>query len=228
MHALYSRDTVDLMIRGGINIFTKLRQLPRITKAAFAERRFRRELRAVPRSSIADLPGDTHGRIAGIAKPFERVLEAPLSGRRCVYYRILIASFDAGYLRELATEQDAVRFVLEDRGHRAVIDPTHATFSTGFDHESTSRAATDADIMQLTLLERHALASHSFFGIDALLYREAIVGVGERITVVGAGTREPDPDAMPMGSYREHAVTRLWLRGSARFPLVISDDPEDL
>jgi hypothetical protein len=215
------------MVRGGVNIFTKLRQLPRIAKAAFAERRFRRELRAAPRSSVADLPADKRGRVMGIARPFGPVLEAPLSGRRCVYYRILIASLDAGYLRELATEQDAVTFLLEDRGRRAVIDPTHATFSTGFDHESTSRAAADADIMQLTLLERHALATRSFFGIDALLYREAIVEVGERITVVGTGTREPDPDAVAIGSYRDHAATRLWLRGSARFPLVISDDPDD-
>lgn len=213
------------MARTGVNIFTTLRQLPRIVKSAIVERRFRGELAAVPRFSLAEFPEDTRGRISGIARPFGAALEAPLSGRPCVYYHITIAEIDAGSVRELVSEQDAVRFILDDGGHRAVIDPGHARISAEFDHETTSKAAFDANIAQHTLLERHSLIKRNWFSTDAVLYREAIIEIDEPIVVVGIGTWEPDLEAMPTGIYREANATRLWLSGSARFPLVISDDP---
>jgi hypothetical protein len=56
---------------------------------------------------------------------------------------------------------------------------------------------------------------------STLRYREAIVGIDGPVTVAGMATREPDPAARPSGTYRDSGPTRLWMQGTARFPLVI-------
>ena len=48
---------------------------------------------------------------------------------------------------------------------------------------------------------------------------------GYEAVVLGSGVREPDPNAPPEAAYRGAPPTRLRLTSSAKFPLVISDDP---
>jgi len=195
---------------------------------AISERRFRRELAAARSFSLATLPEDTRGRITGIARPLAPLLEAPLTGRPCVYYHVRIEQVFAGITHELASEQRAVRFILEDGDQRAVIDPVHARISAGFDRSSESRAAFDANPVQRALLDHHALVDRNWVWTDSVCYREAIIEVDEPIAVIGIGTREPDLEATSAGLYRDPGATRLWLRGSPRFPLVITDDPSTL
>ena len=216
------------MTRDGEGTLSKLLLLLRLLHDAIIGRRFRRALAAAPSFSLATLPEDTRGKITGIARPLAPLLEAPLTGRPCVHYHLRIEQLRAGVARELASEQDAVQFILEDRDHRAVIDPVHARISAGFDHWSKSRAAFDADPVQRSLLERHALVYRDWFWTDSVRYREAIIEVDKPIAVVGIATREPDLEATSVGLYRDPGATRLWLRGSPRFPLVISDDPSAL
>jgi hypothetical protein len=54
-----------------------------------------------------------------------------------------------------------------------------------------------------------------------ILFREAILGIGEAVNVLGAGTREPDPTAQPEGSYRGAVATRLRIARSPRVPMEI-------
>ena len=62
-----------------------------------------------------------------------------------------------------------------------------------------------------------------------LRFREAILGIGERIALFGAGVREPDHDSSAgEHGYRDGAPTRFRFTGSARFPLVIRDDVRSL
>ena len=193
------------------------------------DRRIRKRLRVARPYSIATLPESTIGRVVGAARPFEqRVLEAPLSGRICVYYVIeLFELRPASPLRLLATEQEGIPFVLEDETGRAMIDPAHARCSCAFDHESESKAAFDADPRQRDLLERHSLVRRDWFGTQGIRYREAAITIDERIAVLGAGVREPDPSAPPQGErgYRDGGSTRMRFTGTAKYPLVLSDDP---
>jgi len=196
------------------------------------DRRVRKLLHATPAHSLGALPENTFGRVAGVARPLgQRVLEAPLSGRSCLYYSIALVELRPNnFLRRLATEQESVPFLLEDGTGRALIDPEHARFSCAFDHESESKAAFDASVRQRALLERHSLVRRNWFGTDAIRYREAVIAVDERITVLGAGTRELDP-ATPRGleqGYREGGPTRMRFTGTAKYPLTLSDDPRSL
>lgn len=196
-------------------------------------RRLRKQLRRAPRFHLADLPEDTLARITGRARPLaKRALAAPLSGRTCVYYSVSVFARTAGvtngsrWMELLATEQEAVPFILEDEGQRAVIDPRNARISTAYEYESRSRAVFDASTEQRELLVRHELVNRNWFDTIEVLYREAVIELDEEIVIVGGGTREPDPDAIPTGGYRDSGPTRFRFTGTDRMPLVISDEPD--
>jgi len=204
-------------------LFVLLTRTPRAIKNRLADRRLRKLLREARTYALGELPEDTFGRVTGTVRPLDhKLLEAPLSGRLCVYYDISIEpqTGNGTTLRVLASEQDAIPFLLEADGHRAVIDPAHARISAGFDHVVSSKEPTERS---LALLSRYR-----WRGDGSVYCREAILEADETVTVVGAGIREADPEALPSAGYREGGQTRLRLTGAAKFPLLISDDLRSL
>jgi len=193
------------------------------------ERRHRKLMRRATRYSLAEMPENTFGKIVGRARPLQkRLLEAPISGRLCVYYEVAIdAMDDQTRLRTLGGEQEGISFMLEDDSGRAMIDPAHAYMSTAIDHVVRSTLGMFSDRQQ-TLLTRLKLSGRSTPFATELRYREAIIEADERIAVFGGGVREPDPDG-GSESYRGQGVpTRMCLVGTSKFPLFISDDPRAL
>jgi hypothetical protein len=89
----------------------------------------------------------------------------------------------------VADEDEAVSFELDVDGQRAVIDPTDAWISSGYDHRCTG--ATDRRARALCV--RLGLDRVSYDWVH-LTFHEAILGIGERIALFGAGVREPDRD----------------------------------
>jgi hypothetical protein len=65
------------------------------------------------------------------------------------------------------------------------------------------------------------LARHGRVAEKRYKYYESIIAIGETVAVLGAGTREPDPDAKPRGD--DVPATRLLLTTSDKNKLVISD-----
>ena len=210
---------------------TLSRLIAAVGDSLFADYRLRRRLRKAPRAELGSLDESTVARITGTVRPMgKRLLEAPLSGRLCVYYSITVvaAREHLGQRTTIGSEQDAMTFVIEDASGRAVVDPEHAQISVAFDFVSESKAAFDADPQQRATLERMGLVKRDWFNTDLLQYREAILEVDEVIAVYGAGVREPDPDAAPTRMYRDSGPQRLRFTGTARYPLLISDDPRTL
>jgi hypothetical protein len=185
--------------------------------------RIRRMLRNAQTYAIVDLGDGQTGRIVGKAQLHRDHLVAPLSGRRCLYYVATIeqSKYGTDIWTPLATEQSCVPFAVTDASGRAIVDATHAHVALEFDHQSESRTVEELDDAQRTLLARQRIDP-----LHRLLrYAEAIVTDGKRVSVLGAGTREPDPDAPPESAYRGAQPTRLRLTGSRRHPLVMSDAP---
>ena len=218
-----------------------------------SELRLRRILRRAPRWSLASLPEDTLGRVTGAAYPFEgEQLTAPLTGRPCVCFIAIVEQRgrrggNRARWSRLAIERRSVPFVIEDGGHRAVVDPRRARITINFDHMDWSerlplpvrkpeapRVGGTSGIMtqserQAQFLDAHHLVNRDWSSLIELRYREAVIEVGEKIAVLGSGIREPDHEARPDGNaYRAMGGTRLRLTGSRRYPLVISDDPSTL
>src|SRR5688572_5638938 len=102
-----------------------------------ADRRLRRTLRDAKAFALADMPENTLGRVTGMVRPLDqRLIEAPLSGRLCVYYEVTVEpqfGDQATSLRVLASETDAIPFVLQAGEHRAIVDPAHAQLSVAID-----------------------------------------------------------------------------------------------
>ncbi len=203
-------------------------RMPGALRRRLAERRHRKLMHAAPRFALAEMPENTFGKLVGLARPADgRLLEAPLSGRLCVYYEVSIdAMANRTMLRTLVTEQEGIPFVLADGDSRAFVDPAHAVMSTGIDHvtSSTLRLRTPREE---ALLARHRLLEFSHPLADGLRYRESILEADERIAVFGGGVREPDPEESA-ASYRGAPPTRLCITGTSRFPLFISDDPRSV
>lgn len=187
-------------------------------------------MKRAPQFSLAEMPENTFGKVVGLARPEQkRLLEAPLSGRLCVYYEAYVdAMYNGSFVRTLANEQEGLAFIVDDATGRALVDPTVAFMSTGVDYVSLPGLTDRSEREQSFLRRTGTVVKKLGMFVDGLRFREAIIEADERIAVFGGGVREPDP-AGRTESYRGQGMpTRLCLSGSDRFPLFISDDPESL
>jgi hypothetical protein len=198
---------------------------------------FTRQMRKATGSALADVPEGVLVRVTGRAVPLDgRVLDAPLSGRACLFFRanahaVPPASngFGAGLgSREIATEHAGVPFLIEDGATRAFIDTTYARLACIYDHATESMADFDANPEQRMFLLRHdVIRRNVWFNTHHVEYQEAIIEPGELVTVVGAAMYEPDPEGRLIDAtdYRSGSSMRLVFSGSKKAPLMISDDP---
>lgn len=193
-------------------------------------RRLRRRFRKTPAFALDALPEDTFGRITGAAAVFDgRQLVAPISQRPCVYWVVEIVE-DVGEdwpSSLILVQQEGVPFVVHHEGHRAIVDPEDATVSLAFDHAADPQGLLRANNEQKAVLARY-LPHRDFTHTHVLRMREAVIELGETVTVLGSGTREPDPEALPSAAYRDAGQTRLRLTSSKQYPLCITDNPKIL
>ena len=189
----------------------------------FKSRALRKRLRSIEPTRLGELAEDAIGRIyATVRTRNDQLLTAPISHRACVYYAVGI--YDGGHM--IGGAQQGVSFVLEEEGTsaHAIVDLDHALVSVGYDHTTTCRGPFDADPDQKTLLVALDLIGRSWFQTDQVVFLEGTIEPGDRITLLGSGIREADPDGGFEGIYRDGGRTRLVLRGSREHPLVLSDD----
>lgn len=185
----------------------------------------RRQLRDTPRRSLAELPEGTAARIVGRAEAIEDTLEAPLTGRPCLYYTAIVEVSDGKDWREIIREDRAVMFMLDDGSARAIIDPSSSKVALEFDGNSDSGVLDNPNEREQAFLDAHNTAGRRRVFNRSLRYREAVIEVGETIAIFGAAVREPDPTAQPEAAYRGDAPTRLLMTSSRKQPMIISDSP---
>jgi hypothetical protein len=84
----------------------------------------RHRLAHAPRRSLAELPEGEVARVVGRAGQLTEVLEAPISGRPCLYYKVSVAVSIVLLDKRLDHEERSVVFTLDDGTGRAIIDPS--------------------------------------------------------------------------------------------------------
>ncbi len=194
--------------------------------------RIRRQLRAAPRVDIGELGEGRTGRLVGRVGDGE-TLQAPFTGRSCVFYEATVEEYRSsgktGSWRQVVREARGVPFVLDDGTGRAIVDPGGARVDVDIDMTTRSGTFDDATPIEEQFLTRHGLRSTGWVFNKSIRYREGVIEVGETITVMGQGVREPDPEAVgQVGGYRSGPPTRLRLGGSSRHPILLSDAPDTL
>jgi len=197
----------------------------------------RHRIADAPRRTLAELPEGVVARVVGRARTLADVLEAPLSGRPCVYYQLTITKPVLMLNTTLAHEERAVLFTLDDGTARAIIDSHGCTAdlvvderdAAGTDHVPTGR--------EFALLTRFGIEANEWMATGSrgggprvlvsreFVFREAIIGVGEEVAILGSAVHEPDPDAVPDDAYRGTQPTRLRMSSTPEHPLIISDHP---
>jgi hypothetical protein len=199
-----------------------------------AARRILRLLRASPLVSIRDAREGVPNRISGRALPWGQTLEAPLTGRPCLYYEATIDQLvrgqrGAGRWVRIAHEVMGAPFLVEDGTGRAVVDPTGATVALHVDASVRAGIPDRSNPRVRAFVDRYYLEREDERHLTELRYREGVIEVGEKVTALGAGVREPDPDGAGEASgYREAGPTRLRVAGSARLPLYLTDRVDEV
>ena len=173
----------------------------------------------VKRWPIGRLPHGAVGRVVGTVRTHERVLRAPLSGRPCVYYEVIVEAITTTGLRLCFTDCDAVPFALEDDSGRAIIDPWGSEVSAAFDHTEELSEYGVATPEQAALFTRHDRAGEH---AGAMLFREALLVEGERVTVVGTAQRAPDLRSRVEVDYRAAPPLQLRIVTTDAVPLSIA------
>jgi hypothetical protein len=117
-----------------------------------------------------------------------------------------------------------VPFAVDDGTGRAIVNPGQARVALVVDHSTSSGSFDDATGVEEGFLARHGMKSTGWFFNRTLRYREGAIEVGERVSVLGRGVREPDPDAVArVSGYRDLPPTRLRIEGASGIPLYVSD-----
>lgn len=182
----------------------------------------KRRLRTAKRWSLATLPDDTFGKVVGTARVLDETLVAPISGRPCVFYLVVVTADDKSDASALLREAVGVPFVIEDDTGRAEVDPREADVVLVQDRFRISGPNDPRTAAEEALLQRHGKSGAS----KTYWYRESIIEPGELVAIFGAGGREPDPDAPPAAEYRGAPSMRLRMSNARSFKLLISDDPK--
>ena len=155
---------------------------------------------------LGDVPdgwtGWIRGRITGAPG-----LVAPVSGRPCVYYQVLVqAELARG---SLATESETEPVILEDGTGRALVEPARGFVHVVYDH----------------VLERPTRALLARYRIDRtdVIVREGVLEVGQWVSAHGRCLREPDRDQRRIGGYREGPPTLVRVGGGGPIQLWLSE-----
>jgi hypothetical protein len=187
-------------------------------------RRTERALAARRRSWISEARGPV--RVTGRIHRDAKMLEAPLSGRRCVVYELVVDELSSGspsLWRRLLDLRQACPFLLEDDSGTARIDTAGPGFvALVHDRVGVTSGVYPGNHLELSMvLESWGLLPMTWFGRwRPLRYAEGVLEPGELVTVGGNGTREIDPGG-ESASLRS-PPQRLVIRGSEAEPLLIS------
>lgn len=183
--------------------------------------RVRRQHRRMASTLIAELPENEVGRIVGCVAASEQALTAPLTGRSCVHYTVVISEPRGKRWVTRATERRGVSFTIADRSGRAIIEPANAQLAPKFDHMERVGWLGNATPEQGALLERHGLRSSPGSRARWFRFHEAVIASGDPVGVIGVGIREIDVAAPVESGYRATPPTRLHVTSSADAPLSI-------
>lgn len=153
-----------------------------------------RRLKKVSFSRIGSLQNNRFAKIEGTALNIGDPLIAPLSKRKCVFYKIKIerkeSNGKSAHWKTIVNEKRIQDFFVEQTGERLIIFPMQDP-KNYYDYLDTDKTVSSGTFKDPTpefkaLLEAYNIKTESVFGFNKQLrYTEAIVEVGERITVAG-------------------------------------------
>jgi len=179
-------------------------------------------------TAISSLQENKISKIIGKSKPVDRPLVAPLSGRKCVYYKVIVQQKTDGknkYWYEIIKEEKYQNFLVTSYAGSALI--LMESFDSYFVEDKIYKSGrfNDATSKLQNYLKLHDKKSLDFFGFNKTLrYKEAIIGVDEKITVLGLVKYKNSSDYNIETTYSKIPV----FQSQAHQKLILTDLPKAL
>jgi hypothetical protein len=193
--------------------------------------KLRRAMRDAPIRRVGDVLEGEVARVVGEVEPLELV-EAPLSGRACVYWQVLVQEYrnsgKSGRWVTVIDEDAGEDFLVRDVTGKALVKVAVTSSLLDKDYERSSGFMNDATPELEAFLAARGERSQGWVLNKRMRYREGVVEPGERVCVVGVGRWERDPNehAQPGQGYRDAQLPqRLILESPQVGSLLLSDEP---
>ncbi len=186
----------------------------------------RRRVNKMRLTPMRDVVDGRRVKVSGIVDLPAPPLTAPLSGRPCAAWSVVLQEPAEGW-HTVAQESVAAEFSLVDEtgmsarvtaGNVEIVYSLDVGVESGWNRPPTERLR--------EILVRHQKELDSFFGRPRR-YRalEGVIEHGERVTVVGRARREIDPNPRVLGDPYREPPQRLVLTADHDGPIFILDAP---
>ncbi len=152
-----------------------------------------RELKKSKAVPINRIQEGEYAKVIGVAKLVKDPIIAPISGRHCVFYQIIVEKKGGkNSWHTVINETNTQDFFVETRGEMAIVKTDQPkNFRKIFlekDHKAKSGFWNNANDRLENYLKRHGSSSKNFLGLrKTLRYHEGIIEPGETIAVKGIG-----------------------------------------
>jgi hypothetical protein len=169
---------------------------------------------------IESLTSGTVAKVIGTVRTHSgEVLTAPLSGRTCVFYEVVVeesvpdpgSSSSTSSWRQRIREVQQVDFDVEDGTGTVHVRTDEMKHVATTDSHHSSGFLNDATPQLEAFLQRHGTASEGFVFNRTMRYMESVFEVGERVAVLGEVVEDGSPE-------------RLCLQAPAGGHLIVSDE----
>ncbi|AXT51695.1 hypothetical protein D1818_12910 [Aquimarina sp. BL5] len=192
--------------------------------------RILRKLKEYPFKKIQLCKENEYIKIKGKAFPINEPFISPIGKRKCLYYKIQVeekrSNGKSSSWRTIIKEEKFQDFIIESQGDKAIVStkiPKSAkTVYLNQDVEYTSGTWNDPPNFLDQYLKSHGKDSTGLFGFNkSIRYREGVIEIGEKITILGTGNwKESDQNL------DRYSSKSLYISGDSENKLIITDDPK--
>lgn len=187
----------------------------------------KRKLKKAVGKKISDIISGEIAKVVGKVEFAGEPLTAPLSGRKCAYYYVLVeeqvSTGKSSHWKTIIEEEVGGKFVIRDGRHCAHIDSRNVksvlvedrVYKSGFGNDATSELE--------RYLNAHGHKSEGTFGWNKTIqYKEGVLEEGELIAAMGRGEWKNAEQVQLPDTYDRV----LEISSTEAEPVYLSDDPE--
>jgi hypothetical protein len=176
---------------------------------------------------IAHFRNGETARIVGKVEVIGTPLKAPLSGRKCTHYHVLveeqISTGNTTSWDKIIEDEHSIKYLIKDGSHYAYINDRRMQSYIVEDIKYSSGIWKDATERLEAFLNSYGKASEGFFGFNKTLrYKEGILEPGEKIAVLGKGEWK---NAALLNLPEKYGKV-LEITSNTEEAIYLSDDPE--
>lgn len=192
-----------------------------------------RTLSKIPNKPTSSLKTNQLSKVSGKALHVEEPLKAPYTGRKCVFYQIIIqqkvSNGKSSHWKTLVKKERFQDFFVDTNGDFVIVKPLEHPRNyichLVKDKKQSSGTFNDPTPEFIALLNRYDINHENFFGFNKRLrYQEGVIEIGERITVAGIAKWKTLSEPLPEYPYSKIAT----LESDEKQKLIITDLPEVL